>query len=106
MDGGVASLLYSALKLREYPNLNLDDEKDKALFIREVANIRKDDITQFQNIQNTFIAGRKVGRVPSSSIDVIDGDKVGDFNVTSTYAYFLIDNAGTGEWRRVAVSSW
>lgn len=92
--------------LKEYPYWEAETLEEIKSLLRDIARIRKDDITQFQNLQSTFIAGRKVGRVPSSSADVIDGDKIGDFNVTTTYAYFLVDNAGTGVWRRVAVSSW
>jgi hypothetical protein len=50
--------------------------------------------------------GRKVGRVPSSSADVITGDKVGDFNYDISYIYVLVDNAGTGTWRRATLGSW
>ena len=74
--------------------------------IEQITRTRKDDIAQISNLKNIFVSGRKVGRVPSASNDVIAGDKVGDFNVTATYAYYLIDNAGAGEWRRVAVASW
>ena len=74
--------------------------------LRDICNARKDDISQIANIGNIFISGRKVGRIPTSSSDVIDGDKVGDFNVTDSFAYYLIDNGGTGEWRRVAVGSF
>lgn len=52
------------------------------------------------------MSGRRVRRVPSASNDVISGDKIDDFNVTKDYAYFLVDNAGTGEWVRVALTTW
>jgi len=84
------------------PN-TLDDIKET---LRQIAKIRKDDITQIKNLSSTFISGRRVGKVPSSSADVATGDKIGDFNVTDTYAYFLVESAGSGVWRRVAVGSW
>jgi hypothetical protein len=37
---------------------------------------------------------------------VLSTDNVGDFNVTSTYAYFLINNSGTNEWVRIAVGTF
>ncbi len=91
---------------KEYPSgitNNLQEVQDQ---LRLICNTRKSDITQFNNLQQIFIGGRKVGRIPSSSLDVITGDVIGDFNVTSAFAYYLINNAGTPEWRKVAVGSW
>ena len=74
--------------------------------IRKIGQIRKDDQTSWLNLQNQFIAGRKVTRIPSASTNVLSTDNVGDFNVTSTYAYFLVNNSGTPEWVRVAVGTF
>ncbi len=92
--------------LKEYPYWSSSNEADAREQLRTICNIRKDDITQFQNLQNIFISGRKVGKIPSASNDVNPEDKIGDFNVTESYAYFLIDNASMPEWRRVAMGSW
>lgn len=92
--------------LREYANLGVDTEKDRTEVLRDIVNIRKDDIIQAKNLPQTYILGRKVGRIPASSADVIAGDKVGDFNVTLTHAYYLIDNAGTGTWVRSTVGTF
>ena len=86
-----------------YPVNNIEDVKRT---ITQITNTRKDDIDQIGNLTNIFIQGRSVGRVPSSSTDVIAGDKIGDFSVTTTFAYFLVNNAGSGEWRRVAVGAF
>ncbi len=92
---------------KNYPSGITNTLKELQEQFRLVCGIRKDDITQFNNLTQQFIAGRKVGKVPSSSADVVPAtDKLSDFNVTATFAYFLIDNAGTPEWRRVAVGSW
>ncbi len=91
---------------KDYPPGITRDLKDVQEQLQKICNIRKSDITQFNNLQQIFVGGRKVGRIPSSSLDVITGDVIGDFNVNATYAYYLIDNAGTSEWRRVAVGSW
>lgn len=74
--------------------------------LRFMLRTRAEDISATDNLTQKYILGRRVGRIPSSSADVIDGDKLNDFNVTATYAYFLINNAGTAAWRRVAVGSW
>lgn len=92
--------------MKLYPVLK--DTTIKGIFdwLKYVVRARSEDVQEFNNLQNIFIAGRKVGKIPSASNDVVAGDKIGDFNVNATYAYFLIDNAGTAEWRRVAVGSW
>jgi hypothetical protein len=87
-----------------YPNIK--EETDILKGLQYIVRLRQDDVNAYNNLNNQFISGRKVGRIPSGSSDVIDGDVIGDFNVNATYAYFLIDNAGTAEWRRVAVGSW
>ena len=71
-----------------------------------IKNLRKDDISTIGNLINTFVEGRKVGRVPSSSADVITGDRIGDMNYDASYFYILIDNAGTPAWRRISLGSW
>ena len=92
--------------MKIYPDYNPDNAKELPRIVRFIQQERKNDVNDFTNLNNRFISGRKVARIPSSSADVIRGDVVGDFNVTDTYAYFLIDNSGTAEWRRVAVGSW
>lgn len=92
--------------MKIYPTLkglSLASVRDVIEFItRERVNDKRD----WDNLPSKYILGRKVARVPSASSDVIAGDRVGDFNVDLTYAYYLVDNAGTAVWRRVAVGSW
>lgn len=93
-------------QLRDYPYWPAESLPDVRQQMREIANIRKDDITQFANLPSVFIAGRKVGRVPTGSADVLATDRVGDVNWTTGFLYILVDNAGTATWRRVALASW
>ena len=44
--------------------------------------------------------------MPSSSTDTIGTEKVGDIAVDNSYFYIVVDNSGTLEWRRVAISSF
>ena len=92
--------------MKPYPILK--DQTIAGIFewLKYVVRARTDDIREFENLENIFVYGRKVGKIPSASNNVVADDKVGDFNVTATYAYYLIDNAGTAEWRRVAVGSF
>lgn len=91
---------------KDYPYWPAETLEEIKTQIRQITHTRKDDITQINNIQNVFISGRKVGRVPSSSADVIAGDKVNDVNWDASYLYILVDNAGTPVWRRATLASW
>lgn len=96
----------SQITFKDYPYWpaeSMDDLKDQ---MRQICNTRKDDITQISNLVNVFVLGRKVGKVPASSVDVTATDRIGDFNVDTAYAYYLIDDSGVAKWRRVAVASW
>lgn len=94
------------ITFKDYPYWGPEKEEDVKEQLRQICNTRKDDISQIRNLVNVFVSGRKVGKIPTGSADVSSTDRIGDFNVTASYAYYLIDNAGTAEWRRVAVSSW
>lgn len=94
--------------MKLYPILK--DETPKGIFewLKFVVRARTEDVQEFSNLPNIFISGRKVGKVPSASNDVAVTDKVGDFNADGTtgYAYFLVDNSGTAEWKRATLGSW
>lgn len=92
--------------MNPYPNFDQDNPDDVARFCTFVNRERGNDITQFNSIYQTFIMGRKVGKIPTSSADVATTDRLGDVNWTSSYLYILVDNSGTPSWRRVALSSW
>ena len=92
--------------MKPYPILKNSTTEGIFEWLKFVVRARSEDIQEFNNIENVFISGRRVGKIPSSSNDVVAADKIGDFNVNATYAYFLIDNSGTAEWRRVAVGSF
>lgn len=93
--------------LKDYPYFPAANEAEAREQLRQICNIRKDDITQIQNLSSTFLAGRKVGKVPASSADVDAAtDKVNDINWDASYIYVLIDNAGTPVWRRATLAAW
>lgn len=73
--------------------------------VRKIGQVRQDDQRQWNDLQNQFISGRRVPKVPANSADTT-GNSIGDFNVTATFAYFCVDNAGTVEWVRVAVGTF
>lgn len=92
--------------LKDYPYYSAETVQDIKQQLRDICNIRKDDITQIQQLPDILFRARKVARIPTSSADVIAGDRVGDINYTVDYLYILIDNSGTAVWRRAALSSW
>lgn len=85
--------------------LNVSNATELVDFAKDVARKRLEDITDTNNLVNVFIRGRKVAKVPTGSTDTADS-RVGDFNCTPTFLYVCVDNAGTAEWRRVAIGSW
>jgi hypothetical protein len=90
--------------MRDYPKFLNDD--DVPSIVRHIVQQRKSDISDFNNLKNVFISGRKVGKIPSGAADVADTDRIGDFNYTDEYIYICVDDSGTAAWRRAALSSW
>lgn len=100
------SAVKNPVVFKDYPYWEAEDLQHVKTQIRQICNVRKDDIAQISNLINVFVGGRKVGKVPSSSIDVVATDRLNDINWDNSYLYILIDNAGTAEWRRAALGSW
>lgn len=94
--------------MKLYPILK--DESISGIFewLKYVVRARSDDVQEFNNLDNIFMGGRKVGKIPSASNDVTPQDKLGDFNADGTtgYVYFLVNNLGTAEWQRVTMATW
>ena len=66
---------------------------------------RNSDIRDKTNLPNIFISGRKVGKIPTSSTDIVDTDKVGDINYDANYLYICVNDSGA-VWRRIALTTW
>lgn len=92
--------------MNNYPVCQKADVTDLKSCYDYVQRQRVQDVNDRANLPNQFMTGRRVVRVPSASNNVVAGDCVNDFSVTSTYAYFLINNSGTNEWVRIAVSTF
>lgn len=74
--------------------------------LRQISRLREEDITDRNTYDSIFMRGRKVGKIPSGSIDVTSADRIGDFNFDAGYFYLLVNNSGTAEWRRATLGSW
>lgn len=92
--------------MKEYPQFNSGVQADIESLLRFIVRERRTDIKFFDNLNNTFMRGRKVAKIPSGASDIGAADRVGDFNYSASYLYICVDNSGTAEWRRVALSSW
>jgi hypothetical protein len=93
--------------MKQYPSL-----KDKTLFsvvemLQYISREREIDVRDWNNLNSTFILGRKVARIaPTGSADILPTDRVGDILFADDYVYYVYNNAGTAEWRRIAAEIW
>lgn len=61
----------------------------------------------YQRLNERFLQARKVRRTPSSSTDVVAGDRLGDMQWDDSHLYILIEDSSNNiRWRRVALSSF
>lgn len=91
--------------MKLYPSLK-DFKNSVTEVIDFITRERVNDKRDWENLPSRFLLARKVSRIPSSSADVITGDRPDDMNWDTSYLYILIDNAGTATWRRVALGSF
>lgn len=91
--------------MKNYPDFNTQNQAEIQELLRYILKERRNDVNDFNNIKNSFISGRKVGKIPTGASDISVSDRVGDFNFDASYIYICVDNTGA-EWRRVALSSW
>jgi hypothetical protein len=92
--------------MKQYPSLPKETLEDVCKVIQYIARERDTDIRDWNNLQNTFVSGRKSGKIPTGSADVDPSDRVGDVNYDSSYFYIVINNGGTAAWRRIALGAW
>lgn len=91
--------------IKDYPYWTPENLDHVIEQIQQISRTRKDDISIFSNLENVFMSGRKVGKIPTASNDVTDEDRIGDFNFDAGYLYILVDNSGA-TWRRATLGSW
>lgn len=90
-----------------YPVVSKIDLTELFNAYQEIVRLRQEeDLSDFDNLPQRFIGGRKITRIPSSSADVVSADLEGDINYDASFLYILLDSAGTLVWRRVAISSF
>jgi hypothetical protein len=92
--------------MKQFPIMTLRTNDDLFVLGRYILKERGNDINDFNNLENIFMRGRKVGKVPTSSADIAAADRVGDFNYDASYVYLVVESGGNAVWRRVGLSSW
>lgn len=92
--------------MKQFPNMVVRTEADLYTLARYILKERENDINDFNNLQNIFMAGRKVGKIPTGSADIAPTDRIGDFNFSDTYLYLVVESGGNAVWRRSALSAW
>lgn len=76
-------------------------------WIAFVSRERQNDVQDYVNLDSRFMAGRKVGKVPSASTDVSADDRAGDFNYSASFFYLCVPTSSTTvAWRRIALATW
>ena len=79
------------------------DEKNVVQVVRKISQLREEDILDRNNFPAIFFLGRKVGKVPASSLDIAATDRVGDMNYDTNFLYLFPTVSG---WRRIALATW
>lgn len=92
--------------MKPFPDLGAGSLADVQRVMLEIIQDRVQDVKDFDNLKNVFISGRKVGKIPTGAADITTSDRIGDFNYDPDFIYIVVNNSGTAEWRRAALSSW
>ena len=76
---------------------------DVLRWVQDVVRERANDVSDYESQQATKPA---IYPVPASMTDLRGTEKAGDIAVASGFLYVVVDNSGTLEWRRVALSTF
>jgi hypothetical protein len=82
----------------EYPSIL--NEQETASWIRQVTELRNQDVADWNNLSELYMRGRKTEKTPASSTDTTDC-KPGDFNYDSDYFYICVEDSGSLSWRKI-----
>lgn len=92
--------------MKQFPIMTLRTEDDLFVLGRYILKERANDINDFNNLENVFMRGRKVGKIPTGSADIAVTDRIGDFNYDDSYLYLVVDSGGSAVWRRIGLTTW
>lgn len=87
-----------------YRNINKNAFLEEILdWIRDATRNRRFDLDDYNNQDTT---APKIYNTPASSSDLRGTEKPGDIATDANYVYVVVNNAGTLQWRRVAISTF
>jgi hypothetical protein len=88
-----------------YPSLsNVPNEREIYDIIGRIIYLRNtEDVDEANNYPRVFLRGRRVTRIPSSSADILSGDKEFDVSYDINYLYICILNGSALVWRRISL---
>ena len=92
--------------MKPYPNKIYNTTEDHTITLDAISRARLEDISEFNNLPNVFMRGRKVGKIPTSSTDISPTDKDGDFNYDETYVYLCVPSGSTVVWKTITYSNF
>jgi hypothetical protein len=92
--------------MKPYPSTVSESLSSVTDVVQFIVRERDVDIRDWNNLNNIYISGRKVGKIPTSSVDIVPEDRVGDVSYDVSYFYIVVNNGGTAEWRRIALGVW
>lgn len=79
---------------------------DSSDIVRWIENATRERRTDIDDYNNQVSSNSAIFSAPASSTDMVGTEKVGDIAADSAYFYVVVDDSGTLEWRRVAISSF
>ena len=85
--------------MQPYPRLIDNTIESVVNALSVISRYRDEDITANNNLAATFMAGRKVGKIPTSATDIASTDNIGDFNYDSNFYYIYVPSGSSGLWR-------
>jgi hypothetical protein len=95
--------------MKLWPNFDdteISEKPNLTDFLKFIVRERKNDREEYINLPQVFVSGRKVGKIPTSAVDVAATDRAGDTNYDDQYLYILtIDSMGDPAWGRAALDT-
>lgn len=88
-----------------YKNITANPSlRELAAWIRQATRERRIDLRDYNN--QIGCNPKVFTRIPASTSDLLGTEQIGDIAANTTHLYIVVDNSGTLEWRRIAISTF
>ncbi len=74
--------------------------------IKWIADVTRNRLLDVEDYKYLTTISPEIFSPPSSSSDLVGTEKAGDMAADTNYLYVVVNNAGTLQWRRVAISTF